>query len=184
MRHLYCRLSILACLFAGCSDATKAQTETEKELARVDAENAELKREISFLRTRIVDLDDVRGLPSDHPTKKETQRLKGPWKLVSLVHNGEQIPIARSPNTLVFSAARFIESASSDISEYWLDPSKEPKEIDLILVGGNAIGVKRLGIYSLEGGNLKICLSYTKVRPTDFECTPNSERRLLILRRP
>ena len=53
-----------------------------------------------------------------------------------------------------------------------VDPSKDPKEMDLIFTKGDNAGKKCLAIYTIAGGQLKICTE-TKLRPSDGGPRPN-----------
>lgn len=68
---------------------------------------------------------------------------------------------------------------------YHLDPAKTPKCIDLVSLG--AIKKTMLGIYSLEGNTLKLCLSFdpsrVDERPGEFGTKAGVLRGMVILKR-
>lgn len=64
---------------------------------------------------------------------------------------------------------------------YKLDPTKDPKAIDLTHTLGKEQGKVRLGIYLLDGDDLKMCVD--DERPTEFATRPESGRALIVLKR-
>ena len=65
-----------------------------------------------------------------------------------------------------------------------LDPSKKPKAIDATPLAGAFKGKTVLGIYQLEGEELRICLPKQgdKERPSDFKSPEGSDRALMTFR--
>jgi|EndMetStandDraft_3_1072993.scaffolds.fasta_scaffold130401_2 uncharacterized protein (TIGR03067 family) len=55
-----------------------------------------------------------------------------------------------------------------NLVEIRLDATKSPKHLDLVVVEGPNIGQTQLGIYELQGDELKVCYGF-KSRPTLFE---------------
>jgi uncharacterized protein (TIGR03067 family) len=56
-----------------------------------------------------------------------------------------------------------------------LDPSRDPKAIDVIPDGGKDRGERVLGIYKLEGDRLTICMAAPgKPRPKEFKADKGS----------
>ena len=64
-------------------------------------------------------------------------------------------------------------------SDFSVDSTKEPKEIDM--TSGN--GVSR-GIYEFQNDQLRICYGKPGAnRPKEFATKPNSDLKLLVLKR-
>jgi len=59
-------------------------------------------------------------------------------------------------------------SGKLNVVEIRLDPTKTPKQIDLVVVEGPNVGETQLGIYELNGDDLKVCYGFPS-RPTQFE---------------
>jgi uncharacterized protein (TIGR03067 family) len=63
---------------------------------------------------------------------------------------------------------------------YKLDPSKNPKTIDITIGSGSEKGRTLLGIYALEGDTLTICVN-ERFRPTELKDGPGTD--LIVLKR-
>ena len=71
---------------------------------------------------------------------------------------------------------------SSNSFSYNLDPTKTPKELDLIALDGPFKGKAFPCIYLLDGDTLKVCTSQPgKERPKKFESAKDSSQRFLTL---
>lgn len=112
--------------------------------------------------------------------------LEGTWQVVSLHVNGKEAakdsllddqPVKVSQwtftgNKLVIRAGQ--KTVEADCS---LDPSREPKRIDLNLFfkeGNLELQAKTLGIYKVEGDTLTVCLAdggNIEARPLKFDTT-------------
>jgi uncharacterized protein (TIGR03067 family) len=114
---------------------------------------------------------------------RDLDRLRGTWKVVSIIQNGREVPNA-SDNSISFDAQNVTikEKNGQSKGTCTLDAAKEPKHIDLI--PDNDKGKKVQAIYSLKGDELKLCLAAPgRDRPTKFESKPGSRYRLVILKR-
>jgi uncharacterized protein (TIGR03067 family) len=110
--------------------------------------------------------------------KKELAKLEGTWREIGGEEvgrvetaeeaKGEEIEFIFKGNVLTIRKHGKVEGEL----KVSLDPSKDPKELDLEFTEGKGKGKKCLAIYSLEGDRLRICTN-TKLRPTDDEQRPN-----------
>jgi uncharacterized protein (TIGR03067 family) len=116
------------------------------------------------------------------PPKDDVQAIQGRWKVVDSQHNGKPYPEMMDAR-FVFANGQvtviLIEEGKENAKRPWpfkLDHTKSPKWIDL---------GPELGVYSLDGDDLRICFGDTRVegRTTKFESVPNSSAYLLKLRR-
>jgi uncharacterized protein (TIGR03067 family) len=123
-------------------------------------------------------------LGADEPAKDvkmEMELLQGEWMMISEEAKGETIPEAIVSKTKLTikgdkwatETPLFAGAVSTSIAK--LDPSKDPKEIDLKPFGENKH--EAIGIYKLEGDTLTICANTskeTKERPKEFKTTSES----------
>jgi uncharacterized protein (TIGR03067 family) len=69
-------------------------------------------------------------------------------------------------------------------STYTVDPSKEPKRIEMVATEGDAAGKPALGIYAVEGETLRMCnVLPGGQRPTAFESRAGSKAFLVTWKR-
>jgi uncharacterized protein (TIGR03067 family) len=127
-------------------------------------------------------------------TKGDAAPIQGTWKVVSFQEAGRRDPpppaaLEQMGMRIVISKDRYTVKTKemTDARTYKVDPSKSPKWFELEGVkasGGVEVG-PNLGIYELNGDELKLCLGRSgKDRPTSFD--PNNDPAadvLLILKR-
>jgi uncharacterized protein (TIGR03067 family) len=116
----------------------------------------------------------------DRPAAPQTElsRLDGTWRLVG----GEEVGTVltreeawKEEEEFIFKGDTLtIRTRGKVVVELKvaIDPSKNPNEMDFVFPQGNNVGKKCLGIYSLSGDQLKICLE-TKLRPSRGGPRPN-----------
>jgi len=117
------------------------------------------------------------------PSEKDLNLLKGNWKVVSMVHNGKDLPNAEDHGITFDGENVTIKEPNGESKGKCtrLDPAKDPKQIDLTPDGG---GKKLQGIYELKGDELKLCLTRSdSERPSRFESKEGSNSRLVVLKR-
>ncbi|HEV3204043.1 MAG TPA: TIGR03067 domain-containing protein [Gemmataceae bacterium] len=122
-------------------------------------------------------------MPQD-TAPKELEKLQGVWKIATVEQDG-------SPNdsfkegTVTISQNQFTTKSGDVVlrkGTVTLDPSKEPKTIDLTYEDGPQKGKSSLGIYNLSGNSWLLVFGPPgKSRPTAFQRKPNSGQRLMVL---
>ena len=119
----------------------------------------------------------------------ERERLQGEWILVSIEERGEQAPkdatdgITLSIQGDEWTITREGEGRSMK-NTVALDPTIEPKTIDMTSADGNRSEVV-MGIYQLQGDTLRIRRATARgdvERPKEFTTTPD-EGMLVIWKR-
>jgi uncharacterized protein (TIGR03067 family) len=114
--------------------------------------------------------------------KESTKAILGKWKMVTAQRGGKPLPednfFRKAPTTFLDG---FVTIGVTKY-RYRLDPTKKPNTIDLELFTESRVPIVDLGIYSLEGENLRICWAREQ-RPTDFTSPEGSDRVLLVLKR-
>lgn len=131
---------------------------------------------------------------SIHADDQEAVDLEGRWKVVALESDGRKATEAEldamKDGGWVFQGTKVSFEdlrAPAVTSSFKLDPSKEPKRIDLIGLDGPQKDKTMEGIYKLEDGRLTICVrdlaSAGKGRPTGFATEAGSGLGLIVLER-
>ena len=126
-------------------------------------------------------------LPSqgDDP-KKDTEKIQGTWKLVSLEANGEQGPaeiVAKLKLNFKADKLTFTPGEPGFTNyTYKLDSATNPPSFDMTHADGKNKGNTTNGIYSLEGDNLKICFGGDQ-RPKEFTTKAKSGQAMYVLKR-
>jgi uncharacterized protein (TIGR03067 family) len=115
----------------------------------------------------------------DQAVQEELKRQQGTWKAISSIYEGQE-----APAEIVRSITRTVEKdhvvwkrdgKSFAGTRITLDPSRDPKAIDVIPDGGPNRDERVLGIYKLEGDRLTICMAAPgKPRPTEFKAEKGS----------
>ena len=117
--------------------------------------------------------------------KSDKEKLQGTWKIVSAEFDGKPLKEAIG-GTMTFTGDR-IEQGKKGDKEYYegkyeLDPSKNPKHIDL-----THAKAKIMAIYSLDGDELRISSFRTpdggKKRPSVFASKAGEMQMVLVFKR-
>src|SRR5262249_20218361 len=113
------------------------------------------------------------GRPPADDEKKELEKLQGEWKMVSLEKKGMKSPDDVGKGyTLTVKGDQWtvsIKGKSFGPTTIKLDPSKDPKTIDITWKVGDKETVSR-GIYKLEDDTLTICRGKIDgERPKEFK---------------
>jgi RNA polymerase sigma factor (sigma-70 family) len=118
--------------------------------------------------------------------KAELKKLQGTWVPVSAEVGGVQQEAAGAEQ-LEFDGESFNTWHGGHIEEKGtirLEPSKDPKEIDLTVQEGKNEGKSHVAIYTWDGANVKFCMvKEGHPRPTDFTTRPGDNRMLVVMQR-
>jgi uncharacterized protein (TIGR03067 family) len=104
-------------------------------------------------------------------TAKDAEALKGMWKVTKAMRGGQPQPDVDKGVVLHFTEdelAPEIGGKKEKAAKYKLDPSKSPKQIDLMPMGAPE---SLKGIYELKGDTLKLCFARKGERPASFDAT-------------
>lgn len=118
---------------------------------------------------------------NDESGGKTTSALQGSWTVQVAEKAGRKETDAELKEfSLEFSETRCVWKAGGKSTElaFTIDPSKNPKQIDLM-----SDGKKLAGIYELAGDRLKMCLSASGARPSQFVSTQAEKTVILELER-
>jgi RNA polymerase sigma factor (sigma-70 family) len=121
-------------------------------------------------------------------TRTDRDKMQGTWAAVSIERGGRKAPggqikgftVAIKGNRLTFNP-----DTENRASTFTLDPSKSPREIDLVPQDGPAKGQTVPGIYELEGDVLKLCGDNREAgeRPREFATSEGTDRFVMVLKR-
>jgi uncharacterized protein (TIGR03067 family) len=119
------------------------------------------------------------GVIDDDAVKNELKRHQGTWIATSSTFDGQKAPdeITRSIERIVSDnhvvwARQGKRFAGTTIE---LDPTPDPKNINVIPDGGRNRGERVLGIYKLDREHLTICMARAgQPRPTVFKAEKGS----------
>ncbi len=133
--------------------------------------------------------------PRERPVDKDRNNLQGTWHSVSATRDGEKldntkhwrIRLVIDKDRISWQQALDEGNAASVVPfSYRLDPSKDPKTIDLTWADAMSVNKnkKLLGIYRLQGDELTICVNWRDdTRPKQFESRKKSGYTLVTLER-
>lgn len=132
--------------------------------------------------------------PGGEDPARVAKDIQGEWEGVSLEIAGEEAPeedakafrVAIRPGEMSFMTCRGDRCVERK-KEYKLDPAKSPMRIDLTTLDGQEEGTTQLGIFSLKGDDLKLCVPLFEHapsgRPAEFKTKPGDGRGVIVLRR-
>jgi uncharacterized protein (TIGR03067 family) len=117
----------------------------------------------------------------------DRKKLQGTWKVVAGNEGGKTLTPARVKGTKMVVAGDKMtvhEQETTREMTFKLDPTKEPRAIDMTITEGKGKGEKSLGIYALEGDTLKIAFALPgKSRPANFTPQQGSSEMLFVMKR-
>lgn len=101
--------------------------------------------------------------PREEEVKKELAKLHGVWKLTSMESRGRAMPIPTPDRYgLVISGDTCVFYLYGGVIK--IDPSKQPRTIDLSIKEGRYAGRDMLGVYELSGNTLNLALPASALR--------------------
>ena len=122
------------------------------------------------------------------PRMNDIAELEGTWACVSATVDGRPLPKETTALLrLTLTRDRYKTEKGTEVlfdSTYTINPSKNPKHINMIGTEGDLKGKEAQGIYSLEKDVLQIC--YTMPgdgRPEKFKSPAGSKAYLVIWQR-
>lgn len=135
----------------------------------------------------VVSLVGVVGADDPTAVRDERKALDGSWSLVSADVGGQKLPEAVTKTfTLVMKGDEYAVKSGGpdDTGTVKLDPSKQPKELDVVGVEGPNKGKTFPAIYDLDGDTLKVCYDLGgKKRPAEFKAAPGTKQFMAVYTR-
>jgi len=128
-----------------------------------------------FIASSFIATPSCSGPVQNDQSNKDHEAIQGEWEIVDAESNG--VP----PPPGMFDHAKFVFSGNKlallgKDRTFELDATKNPKQIDFKNVG-------QIGIYELNGDNLKLCVGPADDRPKEFKTRPRTDHSLFLLRR-
>jgi uncharacterized protein (TIGR03067 family) len=113
----------------------------------------------------------------DGAAKRDLQQLQGEWRMQSLERNGKKLDdrLVRTYRRTVTDKKHIVTWAEQGVplklsTTLTLDPTQNPKAVDVLITDGPLNGKTRLGIYRIDGDIETVCLAQPgKPRPTSFD---------------
>jgi uncharacterized protein (TIGR03067 family) len=112
---------------------------------------------------------------------KKTNELLGTWQAIRLEYEGETGPKEVTQKVKWIFKEEEYTGVSPEMDfkgRYTINPTKAPKEIDLVPAGGKKT---MQAIYKLGGDQLTLCFGDT--RPSEFVTKQGSKRWMYVLKR-
>jgi len=131
----------------------------------------------------------VAQAPARSPeVEKELKAHQGVWRTESSRRDGRDAPEAIAKSiTRTVDGDHVVwrrDGKSFSGSTIVLDPTADPKTIDILADGGPAHDKRVLGIYKLEGDELTICIAdRDQPRPSEFKAEKDSKHTLMVFAR-
>jgi RNA polymerase sigma factor (sigma-70 family) len=135
------------------------------------------KEQVDFIAARVLkkwDLalhePDAAALAKVRAVRVDLRDMQGTWKVVAHEKNGEAVPPEELKREYVTVTGQSIKLPQAE-GPFSIDPTADPKEFTLKVVGAMKANAAREGIYQVERGRLKICLSLSLeegMRPWEF----------------
>jgi uncharacterized protein (TIGR03067 family) len=98
---------------------------------------------------------------ADNAAEQDLKDMQGDWQAVALEAQGQKAPaeeVKKFRIRIKGNAITFFPDGENRTHTFKLNPSKSPKEIDLVPGDGDLKGKTVGGLYALEKGQLKLCI--------------------------
>jgi uncharacterized protein (TIGR03067 family) len=124
----------------------------------------------------------------DDKAKKDLAQMQGKWTMHALEINGKDVPPKQIADTFLSVKDNIYRTIVKGKEQFGfrikLDPSKDPRAIDMILNEGGVEKVYK-GIYKLENDSFVMCRggSPEQERPNQFATWPNTNNFVVTWKR-
>jgi uncharacterized protein (TIGR03067 family) len=104
--------------------------------------------------------------------KKELEEFQGNWTVVSMEMDGKFMsPETRQKIKLSIDGENYVfkNGDGGNAGLYKIDPTRNPKQLNIVIGGGEEKGKVYLAIYKIEGDTMTQCMELSnKNRPHEF----------------
>jgi uncharacterized protein (TIGR03067 family) len=124
--------------------------------------------------------------------KQELENLQGAWNVVAGEAHGVKTTeeeMRQHPGVLTIDGNKmrnYVKDREDFEGIIKFDPTQTPKTVDCLLLGGPGKGKTGLGIYELDGDELRICWAIVGLRegrPTELSDRPGENQALIAYKR-
>jgi uncharacterized protein (TIGR03067 family) len=133
------------------------------------------------IRIRTLDAKDSSNAGGD------LKNLQGEWKVVRVEANGSALPSEDTSSIVVAvkgTTYTLLDNGKSDPGRFSIDPSTQPKQMDIHPESGPDQSKTLLAIYELDSDTFRVCYaSEGNKRPVSFSTTDNSGSLLIDYKR-
>jgi uncharacterized protein (TIGR03067 family) len=111
---------------------------------------------------------------------KDLERMQGTWTMQALEVNGKDVAAEKLQDTILIIKGDEYRTKVKDKEPLGfrlkLDPSKDPKAVDMVQIHPGGVEKVIKGIYTFENDGLKICRGLTpeQERPNQFATWPDT----------
>jgi uncharacterized protein (TIGR03067 family) len=126
---------------------------------------------------------------ADDAAKKDQEKIQGTWETTAITYNGKDLA-DEIKLKFVFKGKEATVEGNDEVQKdyakftFKLDPSTNPRCMDITVAEGNQKDTAIEGIYELKGDELRICAKVIgKDRPTKFASPEGESIALLVLKR-
>jgi len=128
------------------------------------------------------------GAQGEDRIDRERQRLAGTWRVIGVEVGGVAVPRQQYRDlTLTFKGGVFtarLGDQEAQAGTCTIEPSRNPKEMDIARTNGPVPGRRQVAIYEVSGNALKICSTQAgQERPGAFDTRDHPSYTLMTLRR-
>jgi uncharacterized protein (TIGR03067 family) len=127
---------------------------------------------------------------ADDAAKKDQDKLQGRWEAIAIEYNGKDLKADGVKLTFNFKGNKATIEGTEEITKdfsgftFKLDPSTNPKCIDMTVTGGDQKDSVIEGIYEFKGEEFRLCAKITaKERPAKFASPEGEFIGLVTLKR-
>lgn len=133
-------------------------------------------------------LASVPAPASEDQNKKDLELLQGSWQLIKQTRNGQEQPesvtrrIKREVKQNTFTVTVALEEGERTVkSEFKLDATKTPREIDVKFTEGELEGQELKAIYEFEGDTFRTCYGEPgSKRPEKFDASEGTNQTISV----
>jgi uncharacterized protein (TIGR03067 family) len=127
---------------------------------------------------------------ADDAAKKDLDKMQGVWETIAMEVNGRDVFADGVRLKFTFKGNKISVDGDEEIKKDYggftvkLDPSKNPKAIDMVVNMGERKDTQIPGIYEFKGDDLRICSKLdANERPMKFASPENENQVLMTLKR-